>query len=68
MNSKKEAKELVYVKLDLSHEHMQGIKRKGNAMLFKRALVLAKQNKGILTHPKTILLELKEFLQDESFK
>ena len=42
VNAKKEAKELISVKLELRHEHMQGIKRRGNAMLFKLALVPAK--------------------------
>ena len=53
--------------MELSDEHIQGIKRKGNTMLFKRALVPAKHNKEILTHPNPILLELKDFLQIESF-
>ena len=63
---KKEAKEFISVKMDLGYEHMQWIKRKGNTMLFNFVLVHAKQNKGIFTHPNSILLELKDFLQVES--
>ena len=66
-NTKMEAKQLIFVKLGLSNEHMQPIKRKGNAALFKRALVPAQQNKVIITQTYPILLELKTFLQIESF-
>ena len=61
-NVKMEAKQFISVKLGLSDKHMQHIKCKCNAMLFKHALVPAKQNKEIITHPHPILLKLKDFL------
>ena len=42
VNAKKEANEFISVKLELRNEHMQEIKHRGNAMLFKLAFVPAK--------------------------
>ena len=55
VHAKMEAKQFISVKLVLSDKHMQPLKSKGNAMLCKRTLVAAKQNKGIITHPSLYL-------------